>query len=115
MSACISTAVTAIQVRWHTYKQLKSNPTPSATIQHILRAHYQANIWAQDLVLEPTMLDPIGLGWHEDDVRTYIPTLSGVIPEPTHKYGTDYDNSLLFFVVFVVVATLNNFTRLYRN
>jgi len=78
-------------------KQLKSDPTPSATIQHILRAHYQANIWAQDIVVEPTMIDPAWLGWHEDDDGTYIPTMSCVITEPTHKYGTDYDNSLVLF------------------
>ena len=28
------------------------------------------------------MLDPVGLGWHEDDDRTYISTVSDVSPTP---------------------------------
>ena len=79
------TAVTAMQVKWHMLKQLKPNQwveklshTPGATNQHILHAHCQANLWAQDTVADPTMLDPVGLGSHEDDDGTYISTGSRV-------------------------------------
>ena len=44
--------------------------------------YHQTNIWAQDTVVEPTILDPVGLGWHEDDDRTYIATVSDVSPAP---------------------------------
>jgi len=71
------------------FKQLKPNQgvdklfrTLGVIVQHILRAHYQTNIWAQDTVAEPTILDPVGLGWHDDDDATYISTVSDVPPAP---------------------------------
>ncbi len=89
-SSCFNpTAVTVMQVRWHMFKQLMPNhgveklfPTMGAINQHILRAHYQTNIWAQDTVAEPTMLDSVGPRWHEDNDGTYIPTVTDVPSSP---------------------------------
>ena len=76
-----------MQVRWHLFRQLKPNhgveklfPTLDAIIQHTRRSHYQ--LWAQDTVAEPTMLDSVGLGWNEDDDGSHIPTVSDVSPAP---------------------------------
>lgn len=57
-------------------------PAQGAMKQHILRAHYQANIWAQDTVAELTVLDPVELGWYEDCDGNYIPTASDVLSAP---------------------------------
>ena len=58
-------------LRWHLFKLLKPDqgvdklpPIPGVWLEHIRRAHLQANIWSQDLVLHPTTtLDPLTLGW----------------------------------------------------
>ena len=39
---------------------------------------YQANIWAQHIVVGPTILDLLGLRGHEDDDGIYISTESDV-------------------------------------
>ena len=39
-------------------------------------AHNQTNILTQNTVAEPTMLDCVGLGLHEDNEGTYISTVS---------------------------------------
>ena len=63
-------------LRWFLFKQLKEEqgvdklpPTQGAWIEHIRRAHVQANIWCQDMVLNPTYLDPLTLGWRIADKR----------------------------------------------
>ena len=60
----------AKMLRWFLFKRLKDDeavdkppPTQGALNEHIRRAHVQANIWNQDLVLNPTCLDPLTLGW----------------------------------------------------
>ena len=57
-------------------------PTPGAIRQQILRAHYQARIWAQDTIAKPTALDATGLGWQEDSDGKYIPIVSDEPPAP---------------------------------
>ena len=47
----------------------KLPPTSGALNQHILRAHLQARIWSQDLVIHPQIPDPCQLGWFEEDGR----------------------------------------------
>ena len=44
------------------------------------RAHLQANIWLQDLVARPTLLDP---GWQQLGDGHYVPVVSKVpaVPE----------------------------------
>ena len=76
----------AKMLRW--FKQLrdeqgvdKLKPTQGAWIEHIRRAHVQANIWHQDMVLNPTCLDPLTLGWRYLD-RKLVPVLSHVAPAP---------------------------------
>ena len=51
------------------FKQLRGEqgvdilpPTQGACIEHMRRAHVQANIWHQDMVLKSTCLDPLTLG-----------------------------------------------------
>ena len=82
-------AMTAKQARWLMFKQLKPNqgvekifPTQGAILQHILRAHYQANVWAQDTVPEPVVLNPVDLGWQEVEDGRYAPTVSHTPPAP---------------------------------
>lgn len=79
---------TARDLRWHLFKRLKSDqainklpPTHGAWKEHIKRAHLQANIWQQDLVLHPVIPDPLKLGWKEENERL-IPILSLVAPAP---------------------------------
>ena len=69
-------------LRWHLFKLLKPDqgvdklpPTPGAWMQHIRRAHLQANIWSQDLVLHPNTLDPLKLGWQKEGDKL-LPVLS---------------------------------------
>ena len=60
----------------------KRFPTPSAIRQHILRAHYQAHIWAQDKTAFLPALNAVGLGWQEGSDGKYIPVLSDLPPAP---------------------------------
>lgn len=75
-------------LRWKKFRMLSSNqgvdrlpPTAGAWLQHILRAHLQANIWAQDKVLKPKFLDPCKLGWCKENDQL-IPILSAVQAAP---------------------------------
>ncbi|KAG0722189.1 hypothetical protein GWK47_044959 [Chionoecetes opilio] len=56
-------------------------PTQGAWKQHILRAHLQARIWAQDLVEKPNIPDPLTLGWKKEGDRL-IPVLSSEAAAP---------------------------------
>ena len=75
-------------LRWLLFKRLKDDeavdklpPTQGAWIEHIRRAHVQANIWHQDMVLNPTCLDPLTLGWRNLDNKL-LPVLSQVAVAP---------------------------------
>ena len=66
-------------LRWHMFKQLKGNqgvekllPTQGCITEHILRAHLQANIWLQDLVARPTLLDPVTMGWQQLECEVFL-------------------------------------------
>ena len=59
----------------------KLPPTSGAWTEHIRRAHVQASIWHQDLVLHPVCPDPLKLGWRQEDGRL-LPVLSQVAPAP---------------------------------
>ena len=76
-------------LRWHMFKQLKGNqgvekllPTEGSITEHILRAHLQANIWVQDTVAVPSVLDPVSLGWKQLDDGRCVPVTSKVPPAP---------------------------------
>ena len=65
------------------FKQLKENqgvgkllPTQGSITKHILRAHLQANIWVQDIVAVPSVLDPVSLGWKQLDDGRFVPVTS---------------------------------------
>ena len=56
-------------LRWFMFKQLKGNhgveklfPTQGRITKYIFHAHLQANIWLQNLVARPILLDPVTLG-----------------------------------------------------
>ena len=80
-------------LRWKLFKQQGHDkgvdllpPTFGAWKEHIhvLGAHCQAAVcllWEQDLILQPTMLDPLKLGWIKED-RGLVPMLSKVSPAP---------------------------------
>ena len=79
----------AADLRWKKFKTMsptqgveKLPPTSGAWKQHTLRAHLQANLWAQDMILQPKIPDPCKLGW-EKEGDGYIPVLSDVQPAPT--------------------------------
>jgi hypothetical protein len=78
----------AKMLRWFLFKQLKDEqgvdklpPTQGAWIEHIRRAHVQANIWHQDMVLNSTCLNPLILGWRKLDNKL-LTVLSQVPPAP---------------------------------
>lgn len=67
----------AKDLRWHLFKRLKSEqsidklpPTPGAWKEHIKRAHIQAKIWHQDLVLHPVYPDPLKVNLAEEKKMT---------------------------------------------
>lgn len=83
-------AKTASELRWKRFKSLPSNqgvdklpPTSGALYQHILRAHLQARIWSQDLVIHPKIPDPCQLGWFEEDgqLRPVVSHMKQAAPE----------------------------------
>ena len=81
---------TSAKLRWKRFKNKPAKqgidnipPTSGTWYQHILRAHMQAYIWNQDLVLHPEFPDPITLGWAQDVDRSFVPVLSLVPPAPT--------------------------------
>ena len=75
-------------LRWKKFKRLSSNqgvdklpPTSGAFRQHTMRAHLQAAIWAQDMVINPVTPDPCTLGWNmEGDLL--VPVLSATQAAP---------------------------------
>ena len=59
-----ATSAAFLSLRWKKFKKLKPTqgidkcpPTPGAIQQHILRAHLQASIWAQDDVVDPVIYE----------------------------------------------------------
>ncbi|KAG1667291.1 hypothetical protein GQR58_018537 [Nymphon striatum] len=75
-------------LRWTLFKQHGTDkgvdmlpPTFGAWLEHIKRAHCQAAIWEQDLVLNPVVPDPTKLGWTKQDDRL-VPELSKIASAP---------------------------------
>ena len=84
-----NSAVSAKSLRWHMFKQLRGKQgvekllsTPGYITKHILRAHLQANVWLQDIVAEPALLDPLSLGWQQLGNGHYSPIVSRVPAAP---------------------------------
>ena len=57
-------------------------PTFGAWLEHVKRAHCQASIWEQDLVLNRQVPDPTKLGWIKQ-ADHLMPELSKVAPAPS--------------------------------
>ena len=53
-------------------------------IEHISHAHAQFNIWRQEMVLSPTCLDPLTLGWRNLH-KKLLTILSQVAPAPVSE------------------------------
>ncbi|KAG1692276.1 Glutamate receptor ionotropic, kainate 4 [Nymphon striatum] len=75
-------------IRWTLFKQQGTDKGVymlplifGAWLEHIKRAHCQAAIWEQDLVLNPVVPDPTKLGWTKQDDRL-VPELSKIAPAP---------------------------------
>lgn len=75
-------------LRWHLFKQQGMNkgvdmlpPTRGTWVEHIQRAHCQASVWEQDLVVSPLSPDPLQHGWVKEEHRL-VPLLSKVAPAP---------------------------------
>ena len=73
----------AKQLRWHHFRNLKPNqgveklpPTQGAMHEHIKRAHLQCKIWRQTLIPDPTIPDPIVLGWYRGTSDNLLPLLT---------------------------------------
>ena len=82
------TTSSAKELRWHLFKGNKEDqgvnrlpPTPGVWAEHIKRAHLQANIWSQDVILNPENPDPLTLGWRKEDDK-FVPVVSNVPPAP---------------------------------
>ena len=60
----------------------KIPPTSGAWYQVILRAHWQASAWYQDIVCNPVKLDPCECGWSISDGK-FIPKLTDVLSAPS--------------------------------
>jgi hypothetical protein len=78
----------AKNLRWYLFKQQKPNqgvdklpPTQGAWLEHIRRAHVQASVWSQDLVINPVIPDPVTLGWQMQDSKL-LPLLTKEAPAP---------------------------------
>jgi hypothetical protein len=78
----------AATLRWKKFKNVspsqgveKLPPTADAWRQHTLRAHLQANLWAQDTVITPQIPDPGKLGWVKEE-GGFVPVLSEVQAAP---------------------------------
>lgn len=81
-------SISAKELRWKLFKALKEDqgvnklpPTPGAWCEHIKRAHMQANIWAQDIIPNPELPDPLTLGWKQESGQ-FVPLLSQVPAAP---------------------------------
>ena len=78
----------AKNLRWYLFKRLRSDqgvdmlpPTHGAWLEHIRRAHIQASVWSQDLVLNPVIPNPLMLGWQMQHDKL-MPLLSKEAPAP---------------------------------
>lgn len=76
-------------LRWHIFKKLKCNqgvakllPTQGPHIENILWAPFQANIWMQDKVYVPSLLEPVSLRWKHLHDGPCVSKTSKVPPAP---------------------------------
>ena len=73
-------------VRWWLFKKKQAQseglpPTQAALRNAILRAHYQAMIWNNDIIANPDLPEPLECGWNLVDGR-YKPVMTTLPPAP---------------------------------
>ena len=56
-------------------------PTQGALRPAVLRAHYQAMVWNNDVVADPDMPSPENYGWEKNDNR-WLPVITKLPPAP---------------------------------
>ena len=62
--------------------QSENLPPTLGTLRHaVLRAHYQAMVWANDVVANPIMPSPEEYGWEKEEDR-WIPVMTCLPPAP---------------------------------
>ena len=75
------------KLRWQLFKQSQAEaekmpPTKDVLKYHILRAHYQAMVWSQAAIPQPTLPQPTMFGWKtEGEVFVPIITAQKVAPD----------------------------------
>lgn len=81
------TSLTSVkELRWWLFrkKQAQSEklpPTMSALRQAVLRAHYQALVWSNDVVANPELPCPENYGWENKEDR-WVPVMTLLQPAP---------------------------------
>ena len=82
-----NTSLTTVKdLRWWLFrkKQAQSErlpPTQGALHQAVLRAHYQAMVWNNDVVANPDIPSPENYGWEKNDNR-WLPVMTKLPPAP---------------------------------
>ena len=80
-----NTSLTTVkELRWLLFrkKQAQSErlpPTRGALLQAVLRAHYQAIVWDNDVVANPDIPSPENYGWEKSDNR-WFPVMTRLLP-----------------------------------
>jgi hypothetical protein len=74
------------ELRWHLFKRKKAQseklpPTQGAVHEAILRSHYQAMVWNNDRISNPTLPSPENYGWKQES-NQWIPVMTKVPPAP---------------------------------
>lgn len=78
--------ITVPELRWHLFKKKEAQseklpPTQGALHEAILRTHYQAIVWNNDTVSNPTLPSPERYGW-KDDSDHWTPVMTTILPAP---------------------------------
>ena len=73
-------------LRWRLFRKKQGQsenlpPTLGTLRQAVLRAHYQAMVWANDVVANPIMQSPEEYGWEKEEDRC-IPVMTCLPPAP---------------------------------
>lgn len=85
---CLRSAIVNISdLRWYLFKKNQAEaeklpPTRATLRNHTLRAHYQAMVWANDIIPKPVLPSPLNYGWTLDGT-TYTAVTSDLPPAPS--------------------------------
>ena len=82
-----NTSLTTVkELRWLLFRKKQAHserlpPTRGALLQAVLRAHYQAIVWDNDVVANPDIPSPENYGWEKSDNR-WFPVMTRLLPAP---------------------------------